>query len=60
MKVKDLIKKLQEFNPESKVQFAQANGDVNFWCDKAAIQLAYEPDEENLIPEVEIIIIQEW
>lgn len=53
MTVKELIDQLQKFDGSKKVLFAQANGDINVWCEKAALQL--DGDES-----VEIITIQDF
>ena len=57
MKVKELIKRLEEFPEDREVVFAQANGDINMWCERISIQI--EPGTENGGP-VEIILVQEW
>lgn len=60
MKVSELIEALKKFDQNKRVIFAQANGDINMWCEKVAIQRSCEDCEEDNNSDVEIIIIQEW
>ena len=65
MKVSKLKKILEEFDPESEINFCQMNGDIGYWNTDCLIQNEGGREKEEAMealelehPDVEFMIIQ--